>query len=50
MPLARSHALAFATAAMTDDELKALETQDPQPMYMKREQRVEGWEIEMPAS
>ena len=45
MTLARSHALAFATAPMSDAELAALRTREPPEMHMKREKREEGWEM-----
>ncbi|KOO34134.1 zinc finger protein [Chrysochromulina tobinii] len=45
--LQRSHALAFATAPMSDAELAALATREPMEMHMKREQRAQGWEAGM---
>jgi len=45
--LPRSHALAFASAPMDTAELDALMTRRPFEMHMKREQRAEGWEIEL---
>ena len=43
VPLKRSHALAFATAPMSEDDLAELATRDPPEMRMRREERGE-WE------